>query len=61
MTKQRSPHWGGGSYLSASDARVHFGLGTCSVVDELVIIWPDGQRQVLVDLSADQFLRVIQE
>ena len=58
QTRQRI---GGGSYLSASDARVHFGLGTCSVVDELVIIWPDGQRQVLVDLSANQFLRVIQE
>jgi hypothetical protein len=58
QTRQRI---GGGSYLSASDARLHFGLGTCSVVDELVIIWPDGQRQVLVDLSANQFLRVIQE
>lgn len=58
QTRQRI---GGGSYLSASDARVHFGLGTCSLVDELVIIWPDGQRQALANVSVNQFLRVIQE
>ncbi len=58
QTRQRL---GGGSYLSASDPRLHFGLGTCTSVDELIITWPDGQRQALGDVSINQFLRVIQE
>ncbi len=58
QTRQRL---GGGSYLSASDPRLHFGLGTCASVDELVITWPSGQRQALAGVSANQFLRVIQE
>lgn len=46
-----------GSYLSASDKRVHFGLGskTAATVE---IIWPGGKRQTLKDVSADQILTV---
>ena len=33
---------GGGSYLSAGDPRVHFGLGEAKVVDLLEIRWPSG-------------------
>ena len=33
---------GGGSYLSASDPRVHFGLGDASRVDRLEVRWPSG-------------------
>ncbi len=52
---------GGGSYLSASDSRMHFGLGACAVVDYLEILWPDGSRQELRDLQADQLLHIEQE
>ena len=41
----RSRHaWqvGGGSYQSASDSRVHFGLGPNSNVDQVEIHWPSG-------------------
>jgi hypothetical protein len=34
-----------GSYLSASDPRVTFGLGSSTRVDQLVIEWPNGQVQ----------------
>ncbi|MEZ4387612.1 MAG: M6 family metalloprotease domain-containing protein [Candidatus Krumholzibacteriia bacterium] len=34
--------------------RVHFGLGGAARVDSLVVIWPDGSRQVERDLAADQ-------
>jgi hypothetical protein len=34
---------GGGSYISASDPRVHFGLGEAQVVDRLEIRWPSGK------------------
>ena len=34
---------GGGSYLSASDPRVHFGLGGAERVDALEVRWPSGR------------------
>jgi enediyne biosynthesis protein E4 len=34
----------GGSYLSQSDLRVHFGLGTATRIDRLEIDWPSGAR-----------------
>lgn len=47
---------GGGSYLSAGDGRLHLGLGTAQQVDSLEIVWPSGKRQVLSDVTANQFL-----
>jgi enediyne biosynthesis protein E4 len=34
-----------GSYLSASDPRVHFGLGDEAAVDAVVVQWPRGRRE----------------
>ena len=48
----------GGSYLSGSDARVHFGLGAVSGVDRIEIRWPDGARQSVVAPVADRETRV---
>jgi len=42
-----------GSYLSASDGRVHFGLGASSAITALVIQWPDGGRDRRTDVTAD--------
>jgi hypothetical protein len=33
------------SYLSASDPRAHFGLGTAERVDRIEVRWPDGTRE----------------
>ncbi len=46
-----------GSYLSASDKRVHFGLGSADKAD-VEIWWPSGARQRLGGVSANQFLKV---
>jgi len=46
-----------GSYLSASDPRVHFGLGAKTRVD-VEIQWPSGVRQRLSGVAADQILEV---
>jgi hypothetical protein len=45
----------GGSYLSQSDLRIHFGLGTATKIDRVEIRWPSGTTEVLHDLPADQF------
>jgi hypothetical protein len=48
----------GNSYASTSDLRVHFGLGTVSLVDELEIRWPSGKIEKRQKLKADQILVV---
>jgi hypothetical protein len=47
-----------GSYLSASDKRVHFGLGSESVVQRIEIRWPSGIRQTVKDIPADYILQI---
>ncbi len=46
-----------GSYLSASDKRVHFGLGPATDTD-LEIWWPSGVHQSMTGVRADQILTV---
>jgi hypothetical protein len=46
-----------GSYVSASDKRIHFGLGTAKTAS-MEIVWPSGAKQLLRDVSVDQFLEV---
>jgi hypothetical protein len=44
---------GGGSYVSTSDARLHFGLGDATQVDRLEVRWPSGITEARADLAAD--------
>jgi hypothetical protein len=46
-----------GSYASANDKRLHFGLGSAKSA-KIEVFWPSGTHQVLNDISADQFLDV---
>jgi hypothetical protein len=45
-------------YSSASDMRVHFGLGRDDAVTKLEVKWPSGIRQLLENVKADQLLTV---
>jgi len=44
-------------YLSASDKRLHFGLGTADNA-KVEVVWPSGIHQTLNDVHADQFLEI---
>jgi hypothetical protein len=46
------------SYLSASDKRVHFGLGTDNTALRIEIRWPSGIRQTIKNVAADQILQI---
>ena len=46
------------SYLSQTELTLTFGLGKAMMVDRLEIVWPDGERQALEDIPADQELTV---
>lgn len=41
-------------YLSTDDPRAHFGLGTFSTVDSMVVTWPDGKKQLLTNINVGQ-------
>ncbi|MDA2928055.1 ASPIC/UnbV domain-containing protein, partial [Acidobacteria bacterium AH-259-G07] len=51
---------GGGSYLSAHDARIHFGLGQAQTVDLIEIRWPSGIVDCLKGVEINQIM-VIEE
>ena len=45
-------------YLSASDPRVHFGLGLSAVADRIEIRWPSGIMQTLTNVKGDRQVQV---
>jgi hypothetical protein len=48
-----------GSYLSANDVRVHFGLGSSPAVSALVVQWPDGVRERWTDVGGDRLIALV--
>ena len=48
----------GGSYLSQSDLRLHFGLGGEQKIDRVEIVWPGGKRQVETRVGIDQAVTI---
>jgi hypothetical protein len=46
------------SFESASDPRLHFGLGDATIVDSIIIHWPSGKVETLGQEKADQELVV---
>jgi hypothetical protein len=46
----------GGSYLSQSDLRVHFGLGELERVERVSVRWPDGVVEEALDVPTRQHL-----
>jgi hypothetical protein len=45
--------FGGGSYQSASDPRLHFGLGAAERIESVEVAWPSGRTDRYRDLKAD--------
>lgn len=52
--------FGGGSYLSASDRRLHLGLGDARMVDRVVVRWPSGTRQEFRELPSRSRWKLIE-
>ncbi|HEV8597273.1 MAG TPA: VCBS repeat-containing protein [Candidatus Dormibacteraeota bacterium] len=47
-------------FESSVDPRLHFGLGTATRVDSLIVIWPDRRFQVLTDVPVNQSITLSQ-
>jgi len=50
----------GGSYISQSDLRLHFGLGAAKTVDKIEITWPGGAKQTETKVPADRVTKILQ-
>jgi hypothetical protein len=48
----------GGSYLSQSDLRIHFGLGDHQRVDKLEVLWPGGRVESIPNLAGDRYYTI---
>jgi len=51
---------GGGSYLSQSDLRANFGLGSAARADLVEVSWPSGAKQSFKDVPADKFWQIVE-
>ena len=45
-------------FESSSDTKLHFGLDTLSVIDSILIVWPDQKFQLLKNIPANRPLTV---
>jgi hypothetical protein len=52
--RQVAARFGGGSYLSAGDPRLHVGLGTSRSADAVEVRWPSGRVDTFAGLEADR-------
>jgi hypothetical protein len=57
-TTQLEQAKGGMGYMSASDPRIHFGLGKRTKIESLVITWPSGQVDRLSNVPVDRIIAV---
>jgi hypothetical protein len=48
----------GGGYISQSDFRLHFGLGTATMADTVEIKWPSGLVEKLKNITANQIVTI---
>jgi len=45
-------------FSAQNQRRLHFGLGTATEVERVVITWPSGQKDTLIRPDVDQVHRV---
>jgi hypothetical protein len=48
----------GESYGTTNSAMLHFGLGSSTVIDSLIIRWPSGTIQTILNPDIDQFMTI---
>jgi hypothetical protein len=49
---------GGSSHASQNSSVIHFGLGAKIKVDSLIVTWPGGKKQYLMDLIPNNLIEI---
>jgi enediyne biosynthesis protein E4 len=55
--RRRAWRFGGGSYQSACDPRLHFGLGQ-DRIEQVEVCWPSGRVERFAHLDSDRCYRI---
>ena len=50
----------GGSYLSTSDPRLHFGLGSAASFDRIEVLWPSGLLEQFPSGPGDRIVSLVE-
>jgi len=58
--QMREIHGGPTGDRAQNNQRAHFGLGTASIIDSLVIEWPSGIKDLYTNLNVNQFFNAIE-
>jgi hypothetical protein len=62
LTTKLGSQWGtvttSSGYMSSSDPRLHFGLGSAAAIDRIEIRWPSGIQQVLTYQAGDRQITI---
>lgn len=48
-------------FLSSVEPVVHFGIGNLTVIDSVIVQWPDKKQQILLNVAGNQLLKVSYE
>jgi enediyne biosynthesis protein E4 len=58
--RQREDVISGGSFISSSDPRPHFGIGTATMIEKIEIHWPSGVKEEIISSGVDRILTVVE-
>jgi hypothetical protein len=58
--QQMAEVYGGSSYLSQNDLRLHFGLGAAAKMEWVEIRWPTGKVERLENVAADSIYTIVE-
>ena len=58
--RQRGDVLSSGSFLSANDPRVHFGLGEAAKVDSVEVHWPSGAKEIVKLPGVDKIFTLVE-
>jgi hypothetical protein len=51
---------GGSSYVSHSSTVAHYGLGTLTKADSVIVTWPGGGQDVITNVTANQMIHIVE-
>ena len=61
LGKQKQTVLSQSSFISQSDLRLHFGLGSSTETGEITVRWPNGATQVFASTTADREIRLVEK